>query len=119
MSTVFFSDIVKFTNLAQKCTPLQVVNILNGLYTGLDNIIETFDVYKVETIGDGYLVVSGLPHRNGDRHVEEIARLSFGFMRSVAEFRIDHLPSERVSLRIGFHTGRSLPRKLPHFFLLR
>ena len=59
-----------------------------------------------ETIGDGYLVVSGLPNRNGDRHVEEIAKLSFAFMNAVAMFRIDHLPKERVNLRIGFHTGK-------------
>jgi class 3 adenylate cyclase len=51
------------------------------------------------------LVVSGLPRRNGTAHVEQIAKLSFAFQRSVAMFRIDHLPGERVQLRIGFHTG--------------
>ena len=53
-------------------------------------------------------MVSGLPNRNGDRHVEEIAKMSFGFMATAAKFRIDNLPNERVKLRIGFHTGKYL-----------
>ena len=61
--------------------------------------------YFLETIGDGYLVCSGIPKRNGDQHVREIAELSFAFLRAVANFRIDHLLMERINLRIGFHTG--------------
>ena len=103
--TVFFSDVVQFTNLAAKCTPLQVVSLLNDLYSLFDGYIETHDVYKVETIGDGYLCVSGLPHRNGVEHAREIASLSLVLIESIKSFRIPHLPAERVNIRIGAHTG--------------
>lgn len=71
----------------------------------LDGIISEFDVYKVETIGDGYLCVSGLPHRNGNDHARHIANMSLSFIKSLTRFTIPHLPGERLSLRIGIHTG--------------
>ncbi|VDM57589.1 unnamed protein product [Angiostrongylus costaricensis] len=131
-ATLFFSDVKIFYHC-------QVIGFLNDLYTLFDAIIEQHDVYKVgtfcassynylwcratkimteirflqvETIGDGYLCASGLPQRNGNEHGKEIAEMSFELLRAIKEFRIPHLPNERVNVRIGIHTGYPSPNMI-------
>ncbi|XP_053308081.1 uncharacterized protein LOC128470247 isoform X2 [Spea bombifrons] len=103
--TIFFSDIVGFTAISASCTPLQVVGMLNSLYVCFDSRIESYNVYKVETIGDAYMVVSGLPERNNTRHADEIAKMSLDLVAAVRQVVIPHLPDERLRLRAGIHTG--------------
>ncbi|XP_043090655.1 atrial natriuretic peptide receptor 1 isoform X2 [Puntigrus tetrazona] len=120
--TIYFSDIEGFTAMSASLTPMQVmkdaenqtasqgvsapvVNVLNDLYTYFDNIIDNHNVYKVETIGDAYMVVSGLPTRNGDDHAQEIARMSLAVVQGMKSFYSPHVPEQQLRVRIGVHSG--------------
>ncbi|TPX37592.1 hypothetical protein SmJEL517_g00653 [Synchytrium microbalum] len=91
-ATVFFSDIVGFTTLAGQVSPLEIV-------------ISQYDAYKVETIGDSYMVVSGVPVRNGMKHAGEIATMALHLLSVVDKFVIPSKPDYKLAVRIGINSG--------------
>jgi class 3 adenylate cyclase len=84
----------------------QVVDFLNMLYTKLDEMLDRYDTYKVETIGDAYMVVSGLPQRNGIRHSNDICTMALDILMMTRDFAVPHSPHERLIMRLGISTGQ-------------
>nr|XP_048288405.1 guanylyl cyclase C [Myodes glareolus] len=103
--TIYFSDIVGFTTICKYSTPMEVVDMLNDIYKSFDQIVDHHDVYKVETIGDAYVVASGLPMRNGNRHAVDISKMALDILSFIGTFELEHLPGLPVWIRIGVHSG--------------
>ncbi|OWF48646.1 Atrial natriuretic peptide receptor 1 [Mizuhopecten yessoensis] len=118
--TIMFSDIVHFTSLSAESSPMEIVQMLNELYSAFDDTIDEFDVYKVETIGDAYMCVSGLPQRN-TYHFKEMAKLSVSILTLSDSFVIKHRPDTGLKLRVGMHSGSCVAgvigQKMPRYCL--
>ena len=119
--TMLCTDLVGFTKTASRSTPLEIVQLLSGLYSYHDDITGRHSAYKVETIGDAYVVVSGCPIRNKNRHATAIALLALDFFAVVTKYNIPHLPGELLQSRGGIHSGPVLAGvvgiKMPRYCL--
>ena len=120
-ATICFTEIDGFKDIARNCKPLELFDLLNVLYKTSDARIDSYDVYKVETINDSYMVASGLPDRNGDRHAAEIANLCIDLIFITPGILIQHDPNLRLKIRIGIHTGATtagvVGSKMPRYCL--
>ncbi|XP_055339077.1 atrial natriuretic peptide receptor 1-like [Paramacrobiotus metropolitanus] len=101
-STIMFTEIGGFTNHLQATDPKTVMMFLNNVYTSFDRIVASYDVYKVETIKDSYMVVSGIPIRNGDLHAQEICALATELIKAYESM---DTVFDGTSLRAGIHSG--------------
>lgn len=104
--TIYHSDIVDFTSIVNESAPLEIVTFLNSLYKLFDARIDKYQVYKVHTINDSFMIASGIPGQvsdtMGDRHGSEIGTLALDLLAGSALFVIPHRP--RVKIIANFLT---------------
>ena len=101
-STVLFADIVGFTRIASRQSPHRTVQLLNEIFSGFDRIAEQLDLEKIKTIGDAYMMVSGVPVMRND-HAEACAAAAFEMLEAVRVFNRRHQLD--WSIRIGMNSG--------------
>eukprot|EP00960_Hanusia_phi_P075386 768416-Hanusia_phi.AAC.1 len=100
--TIFFSDIVGFTNMANDMHPLEVMAMLNELYCKFDALVAKHGVYKVETIGDAYMVVGGAPdRRTGPDAAERVVR----FALEAIDLVKNNTGDLKLQIRAGIASG--------------
>ncbi|XP_055348754.1 atrial natriuretic peptide receptor 1-like [Paramacrobiotus metropolitanus] len=104
-ATVIFSDIPAFTDLATVLSPMAIVQLLNLMHSKFDEIVGRFDVYKVETISDSYVVVSGVPNRNGTSHASEQCALALHLLPVAQIANTVFLDTGLLAVRVGINSG--------------
>ncbi|CAJ1935034.1 unnamed protein product [Cylindrotheca closterium] len=105
--TVFFSDIVRFTDISRAMSAVKVCNMLDRLYMAFDSLADKHEVFKLETIGDAWVGVTNLDGNQNGTHVKRIAEFAIDAVVAASQVQIDEDdPSAGcVHIRVGFHSG--------------
>lgn len=100
---VLFADIAGFTSMSSRLPPEQVVLLLNEVFNIIDDLVERHGAEKIKTIGDAYMVVTGLPEPSADPE-GTIARLALDIRDAVRRIQLPG-SEEPLRIRIGIHSG--------------
>lgn len=100
--TILFADIVGFTSLATQLEPIELVNLLNRIFSTFDYLAERLELEKIKTIGDAYMVAAGLPTPRPD-HAEAIAEMALEMVDAMQRFETEL--DINLKLRIGINSG--------------
>ncbi|MCS6815613.1 MAG: adenylate/guanylate cyclase domain-containing protein, partial [Cyanobacteria bacterium] len=103
--TILFADIVNFTQWASQVSPIELVNVLNAIFSRFDQLADQHGLEKIKTIGDAYMVVGGLPTPRPD-HAVAVANMALDMLQVIREFHQDKC--EPFCLRIGINTGTAV-----------
>ncbi|MEP1932326.1 MAG: adenylate/guanylate cyclase domain-containing protein [Roseibium sp.] len=100
--SVLFADLAGFTPLSATMEPVDLVTMLNGIFSRYDDLTQSLGLEKIKTIGDAYMVAAGLPEYRED-HAEAIADMALGMITVTEEFAVKLGVS--LQIRIGINTG--------------
>ncbi|XP_071951378.1 guanylate cyclase soluble subunit beta-1-like [Antedon mediterranea] len=111
--TLMFSGISGFSDFCRQYShdPLTIVFTLNQIYTSFDTILGRYDnIFKVETVGDKYMAVSGLPEPCSE-HARCIANLALDVMEASKSVKVD---GKNITITIGIHSGEVVTGVIGH-----
>lgn len=100
-ATVLFADIVGFTSLSSKTSPVSLVGMLNQVFSGFDDLLEKYNLEKIKTIGDAYMLAGGVPNAQAE-HSKMVAFAAIEMLQIIRKFDFD---GTRLDIRIGIHRG--------------
>lgn len=103
MATVLFADIVGFTEWASAMSPLELVKNLDRIFSEFDQIAAYYNLEKIKTIGDAYMVVGGVPTFQNNA-MESVVQMALDIQECIQKFSF--LPHSSLQLRIGIHAGQ-------------
>ncbi|KNE70508.1 hypothetical protein AMAG_14633 [Allomyces macrogynus ATCC 38327] len=116
--SVLVTDIVQFTPLTSMSSSRQIVELLNRMFSGFDAILDDYkDVYKLETVGDSYVICAGLTAATSGQpvdptssrhHAQEIAECALRFIKVVEGLDMTDQVLPSVKIRIGLHCGSAV-----------
>jgi class 3 adenylate cyclase len=101
-ATVLFADLVGFTSLTNKLPPIELVNLLNQIFSSFDQLSDRYGLEKIKTIGDAYMVVGGVPNAS-ENHTAAIAEMALEMQSALDCFNLKNQLS--LKMRIGIHRG--------------
>lgn len=105
--SIIFADIVGFTDMSSRISPVALVGVLNQIFSAFDRLADRHRLEKIKTIGDAYMVVGGLPTPRED-HAEAVADMALDMLKAIDDFNSNaNFPelSSNLSMRIGVNTG--------------
>ncbi len=100
--TVLFADIVAFSQLSTKLGPSELVQLLNGIFSTFDDLTEQYELEKIKTIGDAYMVVGGLAPTPRN-HCGRVADVGLEMLKASERFRAES--GVDLHIRVGMHMG--------------
>jgi len=101
-ASVLFADMVGFTPLSAQLPPVEMVELLNEVFSFFDSLLDKYGVEKIRTIGDSYMVASGVPRGRPD-HAQALARMALDMRDYISTHTFRN--GQRVSFRIGINSG--------------
>jgi adenylate cyclase len=94
---VLFADIVGFTPMSKTMRPEELVHVLDGVFTLFDGLVADYGLEKIKTIGDAYMVASGLL-AEGPSHAEDLAEMALEMQAAIGR-------TPPLEIRIGMDIG--------------